>query len=167
MEMIVDHVVFALVFMIIQYPLLISEVTPYCDAISDMRQSRFSLFNVRNILTYTLGYFILGIVLSLHRLYVSTEFVCLTALFFYAPWDVCLFISFDQGPKHWTILAYDTLMLGIVCTWVSFYIVDNYKLNVPVLVVLYFIAMGAFLYRMHVYTPIRNIHPFLISGEIK
>lgn len=156
----IDPTVFSLVFISLQYLLMITEWDKYSDVASDIQGYRFNFFKTKTgelalmrPWVFTVAYILLGLMLYIYcamkkMLYVEA-FIFVTLM--YLLWDGCLFTMFDDGMNHLSLLFYDALVVGGVGIVSSLYIFNTFgnilRSYIPLLVVIYFLTMYAFLYK--------------------
>jgi hypothetical protein len=156
----IDPTVFLLVYSSLQYILMISEWDKYSDVVSDIQGYRFNFFKTKTgelalirLFVFTVSYILLGLALYIYcvmkKMLYTEAFIFVTCL--YLMWDSCIFTMFDDGMNHVSILFYDALVVGGVGIVASLYIFNTFgnilRSYIPVLVVIYFLTMYAFLYK--------------------
>lgn len=168
--------VFVLIFMILQYILLISELNDYMDMVSDIQGYKLNgyknldnKFTFKNISIFTIGYILFVyfcyyyIILPKKTILEGFIFIsCITAL-----WDTCLFSLFDKAVKYYPLLLYDIFVVAGMCMVISQYILYNYyhvlKKYIPLLIVFYILTMVWFFYEIYKYNPdLSNIKCFAV-----
>ena len=160
-------IVFILVFMIFQYILLITELTPYLNMTSRIQGPKFNFFKDKdNNFKYILNFgFSFGYIIFSYFLYywiIIDKRTYLEGVIFIIGlcvlWDGCLYSMFEIREKmDIFILFYDTLIVGGLCMFISHYIFNNYfnilKNYIPILVALYLFTMACFYYKSYKYNP--------------
>ena len=158
--------VFTLIYMIIQYILLISELNDYMDMVSDIQGYKLNgyknldnKFTFKNISVFTTGYIVLTFILYYYIIMPKKSIIegFIFASFLYLMWDSCLFSLFDKALKYYPLLLYDTFIVGGLCMVISQYILYNYydilKKYIPLLVIFYILTMVWFFYEVYKYNP--------------
>jgi hypothetical protein len=150
--------------MIIQYVLCTSEYNYYADMVSDIQGHKSNFYKneknefiIKNIIIFTVGY----ILFSLFYYYYivmpgkSLTEALLFSIILTALWDFSLISLFDKAMYHLPVLAYDTIIVGGIGISLAYYITTNYyqvlKNYTPLLIVLYFLSMILFLYKVYIY----------------
>ena len=156
--------VFSLVFMIVQYLLILSEWRTYSDMLSDIQTYTFNFYRNekgefihKNIIIYTIVYFLISIFIYYYMILPKKGYfeIFLFVSTLYAAWDAALYLCFDKGDKYPGVLAYDTFVVGGVGLTLAAYLFYNFydilRAYLPLLVVAYFASMGWFLYDTYLY----------------
>jgi hypothetical protein len=159
-------ITFILVFMIIQYLLLVPELNYYLNMVTDIQGYKFNFYkNEKNQFTIkNIFIFIIGYIIFCSLVYYSTirqHKSLLQGLIYIVPlyflWDIGLFSLFDKATYHVPVLLYDTLVVGGVGFAISQYLMYKYynilKKYIPLLSVLYLLTMGYFFYVNYRYNP--------------
>jgi hypothetical protein len=150
--------------MILQYPILITEWKYYLDMLTDVQGYKFNLFkdknnnfNPKNSIIYSFGYVIVCFFLYYFVIRERKSYWAglIYLLPWYLMWDVGLFSCFDKAEKHIAVLLYDTCIAGLLNIFASQYIFYNYyntlKNYIPLMFVLYILAMSWFYYENYKY----------------
>lgn len=152
--------IFSLVFISLQYILLLTELDKYNDVATDIQGYRFNFYKNKEgyftpirAIVYIFGYIVVA--LFLYRYCINTNMSYPESFIFvsliYSMWDACFVTTFDKSLNHLPILIYDTLVVGGVGMVTTMYIFNNFystlKTYLPLLVLFYFATMGAFLYK--------------------
>jgi hypothetical protein len=158
--------VFFLVYMILEYILLISEWFPYLNMISNIQGYKFNWyknlnnnFNLKNILIYFLAYIILLYVIYYYIIKNKKSYFegFLFTSFIYGMWDICLFSCFDKAVKYLPLLCYDTFVVGGIKMVITQYLLYNYydilKKYIWLLFIFYILTMLLFFYVCYRYNP--------------
>jgi len=155
-----------LLFMIIQYTLLVIEWSKYLDMYTDIQQYKFNFYkNDKNefvlirIFLFIVGY--LGLLVIIYYYIIKDKKSIfdgsLLVTIMYAMWDCCLYFFFDRAVKHLPVLLFDTIVLGGVNMAISQYILYNYyntlKKYIPLLFIGYLGSMLWFFYACYQYNP--------------
>jgi len=159
--------VFLFVFMIFQYLLLITEITPYANIVKDIQNYRPNMFKnlddnftLKNLIIFSLGY--LFLIIFIYYYIIFPKKTCIEGFIFVsfiygAFWETALFSCFDKAVNHLPVLLYDAFIVGGVCMVISQYIVYNYydilKNYIPLLFIFYLITMIWFFYEFYKYNP--------------
>jgi len=158
--------VFLLIFMIMQYCLLISEMTSYLNMVSEIQGYKFNFyknldnnFTLKNTSIFTVGYIVFAFSLYYYILLPKKSllegFIFISYIFFI--WDVALFSLFDKAVPYTPLLLYDIFVVGGICMLISQSILYNYydilKKYIPLLFIFYFLTMIWFLYECYKYNP--------------
>ena len=160
-------ITFILVFLIIQYLLIVTELKYYLDMITDIQGYKFNFykneknqFTIKNILIYIIGYIVAAGVI--YYFTIRNHNSLLHGLFFIifawcVMWDIALFSLFDKATHHIPVLLYDIFVVAGVGFAISHYLIYNYnnilKKHIPLLFILYLLTMGNFLYDCYMYNP--------------
>lgn len=157
---------FFLIFMILQYLLLITEWNSYLNMVSDIQGYKFNFyknldnnFTLKNIIIFIIGYIPLLVFLYYYMILPKKAF--LEGFIFIsvmaALWDICLFSLFDKAVSYAPLLLYDIVVVCGVCMVVSQYILYNYydilKKYIPLLFIFYILTMIWFFYVCYKYNP--------------
>jgi hypothetical protein len=152
--------IFSLLFISLQYILLLTELDKYSDVATDIQGYRFNFYKTRDgnftplrAFIYTFGYIIVA--LFLYRYCINTNMSYPESFIFvsliYSMWDFCFINTFDKALNHLPVLSYDILVLGGLGMVTTMYIFNNFyptlKTYLPLLVLFYFATMGVFLYK--------------------
>jgi hypothetical protein len=157
---------FLLLFMSIEYVLLITELNYYLDMTSDIQGYKFNFYKnlennltLKNIINLTVLYLVFTFALYYYIIQNKKSiiygfiFATLLALM----WDACLFFMFDRATKYLPLLLYDSFVVVGVCAIISQYLLYNYypvlKKYIGFLIVLYSATMVWFLYECYKYNP--------------
>ena len=159
-------ITFILVFMIIQYLLVVTEWDYYSNMYTDIQGYRYNFFKneknqftFKSIFVYTIVYILLSVFIYYYtiRQHKSLLQGLIYMLPLYLSWDLCLYTSFDKGTHHVPVLLYDVFVVGGVGFAISRYLIYKYynilKKHIPLLSVLYLLTMGYFFYVNYKYNP--------------
>jgi len=159
------YITFVLIFMIIQYILLITEWNYYLNMISYIQGYKFNFFkNYENefilklIITFTLGYIILLLFIFYYTDVFDINFKNFWFIvFLYFLWDIAYFCMFDKSKKYLPVILYDVLVVGGVCLLLTQYLLHNYynilKNYTFLLFIFYLLTMIMFFYECYKYNP--------------
>ena len=159
------YITFFLMFMIIQYILLITECNSYLDMISYIQGYKFNFvknyeneFMMKRILIFTLGYILLLLFIFYYIDVFDINFKNFWFIvFIYFMWDVSYISMFDKSTKYLPVLLYDGLVVGGGCLLLTQYLLYNYynilKNYTLLLFIFYFITMILFFYKCYKYNP--------------
>ena len=152
--------IFSLVFISLQYIILITEVDLYNDVATDIQGYRFNFYKNKEgqftpirLLIYIFGYIVVALFLYKYSIIPNMSYTesFIFISFLYSLWDFAFIQTFDKALNHLPILFYDILVVGGVGMVTAMYIFNNFyftlKSYLPVLVLFYFSTMGAFLYK--------------------
>jgi len=153
-------IIFTLLFMNFQYLLMIIEIFPYMNMISDIQSYKFNMFknlnnnfSLKNIIIYVLLYVILLVFVIYYYIIKENKSLLegfLFVSFLVAIWDMCLFSCFDKATSHLPVLLYDIFIVGGFGTIISQYLFYNYyntlKKNIWLLFIFYILTMLLFFY---------------------
>lgn len=159
--------VFGLIFMIFQYSLLITEITPYANMVKDIQMYKPNFyknldnnFTFKNIVIFTIFYALLVCFFYYYIIFPKRSFIegFLFVSVVYGVADIgILFSLFDKAVKHIDVLLYDTFIVGGLCIVLSKYILYNYYTvlqdYIPLLFILYISSALWFLYESYKYNP--------------
>ena len=167
---------FLMIFMILQYVLLISEWNYYLNMVSDIQGYKFNFymnskneFMLKNIIIYSflyilVTYFIYFYIIQPNKSYLE-GFIFISILFGICDIGV-LFSLFEKATYHLPILLYDTFIVGGLCTILSQYIFYNYynilKKYISLLLIIYILLMLRFFYECYKYNPNINIKSIVL-----
>jgi hypothetical protein len=161
-------IIFILLFMIFQYILATTEVTPYLNMCSDIQGYKYNWFKSQDnklrlvpLLIYSLSYpttmvFIFSKFLR-EKLFNINLHSFLFIVFIYWMWDFAYYIMFDKALKHLPVILYDIFIVGGLCLILTQFVFNKfYKIlekNIPILVLLFFGTMFLFFYTCYRYNP--------------
>jgi hypothetical protein len=159
-------VTFILVFMIIEYLLLVTEWPYYLNMISDIQGYKFNFFKnekneftFKNLFIFSFLYVALCVYIYYYMIqeHKSIAEGILFVSVFWMIFDFCFVVCFDKYIHHIPVLLYDTFIVGGACMGLTQYILYNYydtlKHYIPLLSLGYLCTMFYFFYTSYKYNP--------------
>ena len=158
--------IFCLIFISLQYILLITEIGDYCDLTSDIQGYRFNFYKDKQgnfaplrSFVFIVGYIVIAVFFYVYcimpNMGYTESFIFISIIYLF--WDGCLFTLFDKGLHHLPVLLYDSFVVGGFGMVTILYIFNNFystlKNYLPFLIIFYFTTMVAFLYEFWKYNP--------------
>ena len=146
---------------------MITEWKPYLDMYTDIQGYKYNWFKSQDnklklnpSLIMTFGFLITIISFSKflgEKLYEVNLFSIIFIISIWTTWDFGYYIMFEKATKHLPVLLYDIFIVGGLCLVLTQFIFNKYykilEKNIPILGLLYFVAMFLFLYTCYKYNP--------------